>query len=218
MTPPSEFLALFNVLHGLPAVVSVLIAAVGSLISWCSVRVVRRSLRRLLKARSGDDVLTLLAATAATGVSLTGMWRFFGDVLHFPLVLRVLLCGFLELAVFTSAVRADRASREFGSAGADGAAVWGFTSLSAVLSALDARSFPEVLFRLFAPLAAAWLWGRGMADGRRRVIGREQRIHWRVTPERILVRLGLAEAKERASSDVDADRRLLRFALAVRRL
>jgi hypothetical protein len=82
--------------------------------------------------------------------------------------------------------------------------------LSAVLSATDVGSFGGMLARLAAPMVAAWLWERGLSIERRRS-GRST-IHWRITPERILVRLGLAEATERTTGDVDAHRRLTHLA------
>jgi hypothetical protein len=143
------------------------------------------------------------------------MWRFFGDVLQFTGPLRVLTFAFIETAVITSAVRARQAMRENYTAGVDGIAVWALTSLSAVLSSLDARSFGEVVLRLAAPLVAAWLWERGMALERRRLTGRT-RINWRLTPERVLTRLGLADPTDRNASEVDAQRRLMRLALAAK--
>lgn len=174
--------------------------------------------RKMTHGRRPEDVLTVVAAVIATTVAGTGMWRFFSVTLHFSGPLRVLLFAFIEVAVFTSALRARRNVTESvtHTAGVDGAAVWALTGLSALLSALDARSFAEVLFRLVAPLVAAWLWERSMAVERRRITGRS--IHWRITPERILVRLGLAEASDRTAGDVDAHRRLTRVARAAKRV
>ncbi|MFI6485047.1 hypothetical protein ACIBH1_44535 [Nonomuraea sp. NPDC050663] len=106
------------------------------------------------------------------------------------------------------------------SAGLDGMAVWALTALTAVLSSLDAHSVAEAIFRLAAPLVAAWLWERGMAIERHRIRG-TGRINWRLTPERLLVRLGLAEPKDRTVVEVATYRLLTRVALAaknVRRL
>lgn len=177
-----------------------------------------RTARRALAGRRPENVLTVVAAGIATAVAGTGMWRFFGVTLHFSGPLRVLLFAFLEIAVFASALRARRNVAESitHSAGIDGAAVWALTALSAVLSSLDARSFAEAVFRLAAPMVAAWLWERSMSVERRRARGRG--IHWRITPERVLVRLGLAEAADRTASEVDAHRRLTRVALAAQRL
>src|SRR5690606_8134803 len=175
-----------------------------------------RVISRWAEGRPAEDILTIVAASIATAVSAQGMWRFFGDVLGFDGPLRLLLFAFIEVAVITSAVRARRNMRENYSAGIDGVAVWVLTCLSAVLASMDARSAPEVIFRLAAPLVAAWLWERGMAIERRKLTGRG-RINWRFTPERILVRIGLAEATDRTASEVDAHRRLTRVALAAKR-
>ncbi len=176
----------------------------------------RAATRSITKRPSLEDALTVAVASIATGVSAQGMWKFTGDVLHFDGPLRALLFAFIELAVLTSAVRARRNMRDNFSAGIDGIAVWVLAALTAVLSSMDAASAPEAIFRLAAPLVAAWLWERGMAIERRRITGKS-RIHWRVTPERILVRLGLAETSDRTASDVDAHRRLTRVAKAAKK-
>ncbi|MFI6387012.1 hypothetical protein ACIBHY_47880 [Nonomuraea sp. NPDC050547] len=171
---------------------------------------------RYVSPRPIEDVLTVVAACIATGVSAQGMWRFSGDVLGLDGPLRFLLFAFIEVAIITSAVRARRNMRENFSAGIDGIAVWALTCLTAVLSSMDARSLPEAIFRLAAPLVAAWLWERGMAIERHRIRG-TGRINWRLTPERLLVRMGLAEVSDRTASEVDAHRRLTRVALAAKR-
>jgi hypothetical protein len=178
------------------------------------------NLGRLSKAyitsRSIEDVLTVVAASIATGVSATGMWRFAEDVLHLPFILRVLLFAFIEVAIVTSAVRARRNMRENFSAGVDGMAVWALTVLTAVLSSMDARSLPEAVFRLAAPLVAAWLWERGMAIERHRIRGTKG-IHWRFTLERVLVAARLAEASDRTAGDVDRQRWITRIGLAAKK-
>lgn len=173
-------------------------------------------LTRAIRRRSLEDVLTVVAAGVATGVSAQGMWQFAGDVLGFDGPLRLLLFAFIEVAVITSAVRARRAMRDNFAAGIDGLAVWVLTCLSAVLSAMDAASVAEAIFRLAAPLVAAWLWERGMAIERIKLTGRA-RVKWRLTPERAMVWLGLAETSERTATEVDAHRRLTRVALAAKR-
>ncbi len=192
-------------------------AALALYVAWQLKRGLATLGRRIATSGSpGEDILTVIAASIATGVSAQGMWRFAGDVLNFDGPLRFLLFAFIEVAMVTSAVRARRNMRETQSAGIDGAAVWALTGLSAVLSSMDARSLPEAVFRLAAPLVAAWLWERGMAIERRRATGLGG-INWRITPERVLVRLGLAEARGRTTSEVDAHRRLTRVALAAKR-
>jgi hypothetical protein len=201
--------------HGQNGPLAVVALAVVAVLVWRTSRACVRRVQQSLVGRRSENILTVVAAGIATAVSMTGMWRFFGVTLHFSGPLRVLLFAFVEISVVTSAVRARRNMAEFGAAGVDGVAVWVLTSISAALSAMDARSFAEVAFRLAAPLVAAWLWERGMAVERRRTTGR--RINWRITPERILVRLGVAEGTGRAASEVDVHRRLSRLARAAKR-
>jgi hypothetical protein len=195
--------------HPVPAV----LIAVALLIALVPLGLLARG---LLRARtSAENVLTVIAAGIATSVAAQGMWQFFGDVLHFSGPLRVLTFAFIEVSVITSAVRARASMRERHSAGVDGIAVWMLTCLSAVLSSLDAHSFGETVLRLTAPLVAAWLWERGMALERLRITGRTQ-VNWRLTPERILVRIGLADPTDRDVGEVDTQRRLMRLALAAK--
>ncbi|WP_431928464.1 hypothetical protein [Nonomuraea jabiensis] len=179
-------------------------------------RLIGMAWRTYVAPRPVEDVLTVVAASIATGVSAQGMWRFSGDVLGLDGPLRVLLFAFVEVAIVTSAVRARRNMRENFAAGLDGIAVWALTCLTAVLSSMDAQTLPEAVFRLAAPLVAAWLWERGMAIERHRIRG-TGRINWRITPERLMVRIGLAETKDRTAQEVDAHRRLTRVALAAKR-
>jgi len=166
-----------------------------------------------------EGLLTLVAAGIATGVAGTGMWRFFGDVLHIDnVVLRGALFAFLEIALLTEALRARRnllddiaKGVDRPSTGIDGKAVWVFAAMSGVLASLDARSVAEAVARLAAPLVAAWLWERGLASHRRQSAS-SRKVAWRLTPERILVKLGLAEPTGRGVAEVDAARRIARLA------
>ncbi|MFF4417127.1 hypothetical protein ACFYY8_31790 [Streptosporangium sp. NPDC001559] len=176
-------------------------------------RAANRFFHRYVAARPAEDALTIVAAAIATGVSAQGMWQFIDRIIDIHWMLQAAGFAFIEVAVITSAVRARRNMRENYSAGIDGIAVWALTGLSAVLSAMEAASLPEAVFRLAAPLVAAWLWERGMSIERRRATGRK-RINWRLTPERMLVRVGLAETQDRTAAEVDAQRRLTKVALA----
>ena len=202
--------------HAVAAVIAAAAVAAALFVLWQAASRAVKSGGRVIKGHAAEDVLTMVAAGIATAVAMTGMWKFFGVVLHFDGPLRGLLFAFIELSVITSAVRAKRNMREIQTAGIDGAAMWALTGLSAVLSSLAARSAAEAVFRLSAPLVAAWLWHRGLALERRRTTGRV--IHWRVTTERVLVRLGLAEPTGRDIGDVAADRRLTQLARAAARL
>ena len=202
--------------HAVAAVIAAVAVAAALFVLWQAASRAVKSGGRVIKGHAAEDVLTLVAAGIATAVAMTGMWKFFGVVLHFDGPLRGLLFAFIELSVITSAVRAKRNMREIQTAGIDGAAMWALTGLSAVLSSLAARSAAEAVFRLSAPLVAAWLWHRGLALEKRRTTGRV--IHWRVTTERVLVRLGLAEPTGRDIGDVAAYRRLTQLARAAARL
>ncbi|WP_283138078.1 hypothetical protein [Rhizohabitans arisaemae] len=218
--PPIDQITTFASDHPVGTIVLCAVALVVLGLAYFALRatyrVGERFFQRFIAPRPTEDILTIVAASIATGVSAQGMWRFSGDVLGFDGPLRLLLFAFIEVAVITSAVRARRNMRENYAAGIDGVAVWALTGLSAVLSSMDARSLAEAMFRLAAPLVAAWLWERGMRIERHRITGRH-RINWRITPERALVRIGLAEVSDRTASDVDAHRRLTRVALAAKR-
>lgn len=218
--PTFEEIAAFVAEKPFATAVIALLGLAGLVLAFLVLRIAWRAVvwlfARYVAQRPIEDVLTIVAASIATGVSAQGMWRFSGDVLGLDGPLRLLLFAFIEVAIITSAVRARRNMRENFSAGIDGIAVWALTCLTAVLSSMDARSLPEAVFRLAAPLVAAWLWERGMAIERHRIRG-TGRINWRLTPERLLVRMGLAEVSDRTASEVDAHRRLTRVALAAKR-
>src|SRR5690606_10707183 len=220
LMPTFEEITAFITEQPLATAIIALLTLAGLALAYVTLRAVWRALvwlfARYVAPRPDEAVLTIVAASIATGVSAQGMWRFSGDVLALDGPLRVLLFSFIVVAIITSPSRARRNLRENFSAGIDGIAVWALTCLTAVLSSMDASSFPEAVFRLAAPLVAAWLWERGMAIERHRIRG-TGRINWRLTPERLLVRLGLAEVSDRTASEVDAHRRLTRVALAAKR-
>ncbi|MFG2001643.1 hypothetical protein ACGFNU_21075 [Spirillospora sp. NPDC048911] len=190
---------------------------------------VRVTKPRRSKAKAPGQVenrLTFLVAVIAAGVAAQGMWRFFRDVLDFAPQWRIVAFAVLELVTFTCALRARRNIREAekpedAKAGIDGVAVWVVTALSGTFSAMDAESIPEMLFRLVMPLLAAWLWERGMSIERQRIRKKhnnEPKINLRVTPERVLVWLRIAEPSGRTASEVDAHRRLTKVAKAAARV
>lgn len=189
-----------------------------SLIGLCLIMLVVRWAIRYAGQHhwSAENLGTGLAAVIATGVSAQGMWMFMGDALHLPGCLRIAFFSFLEIMVLTSALRA-RAAQRAGAAGqtVDGIAMWVLTCLSATLSATDADNFGTVLFRLTAPLVAAWGWERSMALERRRRIGHRTKINWRFSPPQLLVRMRLATPdSECPPKDTTAHRNLLAVALA----
>ncbi|MET7335923.1 hypothetical protein [Nonomuraea sp. NPDC005650] len=177
-----------------------------------------------------SDRLTIMGAVLAQGVSAQGMWLFFGDVLDIAPLPRFFLFAFIEVAALASALRGQdtmrRTSEDFKegrsdrkpTAGVDGIAVWVFAAASGVFSALDAGEFAGALFRLASPLIAAWLWERSLATASAHITGRKRsRINWRISPERVLVRIGLADPTDRSASEVSAQHHLMRLAITATR-
>jgi hypothetical protein len=172
--------------------------------------------------------LTFIAAGLATGVAAVGMWRFFGDILGItnPYI-RGGFFAFLEIALFVSAIRArrnlleelaelkaDGADTRRASTGPDGVAVWVLAATSGVFSAIDGHSWGERIFRLVAPLVAAWLWERGLAAHRRRARGvRTLRgVDWSGLLDRVLIRLRLRHVAEQSATEVERARRIAHLA------
>lgn len=207
-----------------------IVAASAAALATCGVVVGGRVARTVRQARTrrkaqgqgavGAPAWTMLGAGIATIVSAEGMWETFGAMgLAWPL--RILTFAFIEVMVIQSAVRARQSMRENYSPGVDGVAMWVLTCVSALLSASHEMSQEDVsvavvMIRLAAPLIAAWGWERSMALERRSLTG-SRGINWKITPERIVIKLGLADPTERTASEVAAQRRLLALAVAAKR-
>lgn len=178
-----------------------------------------RAAQRLFRNHPAEDIATVVGAIVATGTSATGMWTFFATyVPTMPPSGRVFFFTFLEIFTIAEGLRARRNMRDFKAAGVDLVAMWAGAGVSAFLSCLAATTIAEALFRLVPPLAAAWLWERTLVTERRRSRERGPRqIQWRISPERILVRLNLAEPTGRTLGDVAAQRRITQVALAAER-
>lgn len=73
-----------------------------------------------------------------------------------------------------------------------------------------------VAIRFIAPMAAAWGWERSMALERRIRTGKTSGIRWALIPERIAIKLGLADPTDRTASEVGAQHRINQLALAAR--
>jgi hypothetical protein len=192
---------------------------VGALAAVITAAVAWRAVQRLFRNHPAEDIATVVGAILATGTSATGMWTFFVTfVPTLPPALRVLFFAFLEIFTLAEGLRARRNMREFKSAGVDGTAMWAGAAISAFLSCLASTTIAEALFRLVPPLLAAWMWERTLVAERRRTHQRRpSQIQWRIRPERILVRLNLAEPTGRTLGDVAAQRRITLVALAAER-
>ena len=189
-----------------------LAAAIVAGVAW-------RSAQRLFQNHPAENIATVFGAIVATGTSATGMWTFFATfVPTMSPAGRVFFFTFLEIFTIAEGLRARRNMRDFSSAGVDGAAMWFGAGASAFLSSLASTTVAEALFRLVPPLAAAWLWERTLVTERRRTRPRgDRQIHWRISPERILVYLNLAEPTGRPLGEVASQRRITQLALAAER-
>jgi hypothetical protein len=190
-------------------------AAVAGLVVLLLVRAGIRTLRRHDLA----DTLTVLIAMATTVYAGSGNWKFLATAMHYGTDLCVVLVCALEGAVVVEGLRSRKNIVVTGKAGADGVGLWVLAGLSSLLASSASGSLQESLGRLAVPLVAAWLWERLLAPQRRE---RENlrppaQIKWRITPERILVWLRLADATDMDVSSVDAGRRVSRYLRATDR-
>jgi hypothetical protein len=200
----------------LPHVTPVYLA--GGLAALVLVALAARVLRKVVSAGSAADALTFVVAGMATVMSGQGMWNFFTNDLHVAeFYIRVCMFGVFEAAMLVCALRTRRRIKAHMPVGIVGPAVWVMASLSGVLAATDVGwHFGPMLARLVTPLVAAFLWELGLSE--ERIAAGNSRIKWRITPERILVRLGVAEGTERTVTEVDAHRRLSNLARSAMRL
>jgi hypothetical protein len=215
----------FSKVHGtvltalVPATALAAIIAAGA--AW-------RAARRQLEGRKSADVLTVLAATVAMIVSATGMWAFFERyVPTVPVLIRIPIFAFLELSTLAEALRSrdnmreevrralDEGREPDSGLDIDGLAMWVLTGTSAFLASLASTTVAEALFRLAPPLVAAWMWGRALVSERRGASrGKRRKSTWRISPERILVRLGVIDPAGKTTGEVAAQRRITILALA----
>ena len=221
LTVPHMRIPVQHVMHLSWFVPAAAVAALAVLVgAWHAVR-------RLVAGRRPAALLTVLAAADASVGAATGMWVFFGSVLHFSVLTRVPIFSLLVIGTIAFALRArdnllDSAARARAgedvapSRGLDGVLMWVCTATSAVLSSMASVSAPEVVFRLATPLIAAILWESGLSAEYHRQSGRQRKtIHWRFTFERLLVWAGLADPAARDISAVAADRRITQAAVAI---
>lgn len=194
------------------------------------VLVARRSRRTTHQRVAADRFMTFTGAVVATAVVGTGMWQFFGDVLHINnKAARVALFAFFEIAMLASALRSRRFRLDVARQQApddrrrkvdvDGIAVWVLALLSGAFAATDQDSAAGAALRIVAPLIAAWLWERGLAGELRQFTRqRGKRLHLRISVERVLVFLRIAEPAGRDIAAVDRGRQLAKLATARYRL
>lgn len=173
-----------------------------------------KAARRAGRGR-GITVLINVAALLATSVQASGMWKFFGTVMGLPVGFRIVLFGFMEIALLACGLRARDNVEKGEDAGVDWFLVVALALASGVMASTDAASGQEALMRLVVSVVVAGLWTRDLMAAKRaaRTPGarHSSRVRWRITPERILVALRLADATDMDVSTVDAGRRVARF-------
>lgn len=192
-----------------------LLALVLLLVALRTISSAVRALRRYDLA----DVITVVIAMATTIYAGAGNWQFLGKAMHYGPDLRAVLVCALEGAVVVEGLRSRKNIAATGKAGADGVGLWVLAGLSSLLASSASGSPQEAMGRLAIPLVAAWLWERLLAPQRRarKALREASPIRWRITPERILVWLRLADATDTDVSSVDAGRRVSRYLRATDR-
>jgi len=180
-----------------------------------AVRVVKRA--RAAGRERGITTLINVAALLATSVQASGMWKFFGAVMGLPVGFRIVLFGFMEIALLACGLRARANVEDGADAGVDGVLVWVLALASGVMSSTDASTVREALMRLLVAVVVALLWTRDLMAAKKtaRAAGNAKKrsgpVRWRITPERIAVWLRLADAIDTDVTTVDSARRVAKF-------
>jgi transposase-like protein len=196
-----------------------------------------RSRRKRAKVEAGgnkahltrtDKAITRITGLIATAVLAQGMWVFFGDELHLPPELRVVLFAFVEFQIISAWRRAIRTLHRHGHLGTAVRTIYVLAFGSAFIASWHAGSTQLGGFRWFVAFVAAYMIAEELAEeldifltaNPEKCPGKRapRRINWALSPERVFVWLRLAEPKEREIEDVDRRRRIARFARTAYRL
>ena len=163
--------------------------------------------------------LVALGTLMATMVQASGMWHFFGDVMHMSLAYKIVMFPFLEILILAFGLKALEKAEEAGNWLIYAAMLWILAISSGGMSASDSSGFREGLFRLLVAAVIAVLWTLDLLDlwlkARRKKAEAEgkplEQVRWRFTPREIGIRLGLASADGSTLSDLDANRHFERY-------
>jgi len=198
---------------GVAALLTLVLLLLAALLVSNAVRVAGRE-RRI-------SALINQAGLLATSVQATGMWKFFGTTMGLPGGFRVVLFGFMEIALLACALRARDNVERGEDAGIDWFLVVALALSSGVMSSTDAASAQEVLMRVLVSVVVALLWTRDLMAAKRKARANGARrsgpVRWRITPERIFVWLRLADAIDTTVQGVEAGRRVSRYLRATDR-
>lgn len=163
--------------------------------------------------------LVALGTLMATMVQASGMWHFFGDVMHMSLAYKIVMFPFLEILILAFGLKALEKAEEAGNWLIYAAMLWILAISSGGMSASDSSGFREGLFRLLVAVVIAVLWTLDLLDlwlkARKRLAEEEgkplEKVRWRFTPRELGIRLGLASADGSTLSDLDANRHFERY-------
>lgn len=199
-------------------------AGTAALVALVLLLIVLQATRNAVRSAGrerGITSLVNLAALLATSVQASGMWKFFGATMGLSIGFRILLFGFMEIAVLACGLRARDNVERGDDAGIDGFLVVALALASGVMSSTDAASAQEVLMRVLVSVVVALLWTRDLmaAKKKARAAGgrRSGPVRWRITPERVFVWLRLADAIDATVQTVEAGRRVSRYLRATDR-
>jgi hypothetical protein len=163
--------------------------------------------------------LVALGTLMATMVQASGMWHFFGNVMHMSVAYKIVMFPFLEILILAFGLKALEKAEEAGNWLIYAAMLWILALSSGGMSASDSSGFREGLFRLLVAVVIAVLWTLDLLDlwlkARKKKAEEEGRpletVRWRFTPREIGIRLGLASADGSTLSDLDANRHFERY-------
>jgi hypothetical protein len=198
-----------------PAVIASTAGAILLALLILAARLVKRA--RAAGRERGITTLINVAALLATSVQASGMWKFFGAVMGLPVGFRIVLFGFMEIALLACGLRARANVEDGADAGVDGVLVWVLALTSGVMSSTDASTAREALMRLLVAVVVALLWTRDLMAAKKaaRNAGSTKKrsgpVRWRITPERVAVWLRLADAIDTDVTTVDSARRVAKF-------
>lgn len=173
---------------------------------------------RFMRTGKPHERVGTLAVVLATAFSADGMWAVARKSLHLSIPVALVLFAMFEVVMLSQALLAKH--KLAGNAKANITRhinfVWTLAALSGVVACLNSANPAEVVLRLVAPSVAAAIWWMNLtADG---VARKPDAITWRITPRRVLVRLGIVEPGERDVIQVDRERRIAAMTLTAHRL
>jgi hypothetical protein len=153
----------------------------------------------------------------ATAFTAEGMWEVTGERLDLAILPRLVLFAMFEVVMVSQGLMAKHKIKDRPAAARRHMTfVWLIAAASGAITTLNAENVVEFGLRLVAPIVAAGLWWMSVTAD---LAKPADAITWKITPRRLLVRFGLAEAGEADLVQVNRERAirdLARVGLAVR--